>query len=86
MDEITKGVKESKLYQNMDIDQTELSSDKAFEAFVEQTETNAMNDIAILQEELANTTDKTTQNELFETLDDTVLDFSETNPFGDVGS
>ena len=31
-------------------------------------------------------TDKTTQNELFETLDDTVLDFSETNPFGDVGS
>ena len=31
-------------------------------------------------------TDKTTQNELFETLDDSVLDFSETNPFGDVGS
>ena len=31
-------------------------------------------------------TDKTTQNELFETLDDTVLDFSERNPFGDVGS
>ena len=27
-----------------------------------------------------------TQNDLFETLDDTVLDFSETNPFGDVGS
>tara|TARA_Y100000816_G_C25773929_1_gene406161 strand:- start:6 stop:638 length:633 start_codon:yes stop_codon:yes gene_type:complete len=31
-------------------------------------------------------TDKTIQNELFETLDDSVLDFSETNPFGDVGS
>jgi hypothetical protein len=31
-------------------------------------------------------TDKTAQNELFETLDDTVLDFSESNPFGDVGS
>ena len=31
-------------------------------------------------------TDKTTQNELFETLDDSGLDFSETNPFGDVGS
>ena len=30
--------------------------------------------------------DKTAQNELFETLDDSVLDFSETNPFGDVGS
>ena len=31
-------------------------------------------------------TDKTAQNELFETLDDTVLDFSESNPFGDAGS
>jgi len=31
-------------------------------------------------------TDKTVQNDLFETLDDSVLDFSETNPFGDVGS
>ena len=31
-------------------------------------------------------TDKTSQSELFETLDDTVLDFSEKNPFGDVGS
>jgi len=30
--------------------------------------------------------DKTAQNELFDTLDDTVLDFSEKNPFGDVGS
>jgi hypothetical protein len=30
--------------------------------------------------------DKTAQNELFDTLDDTVLDFSESNPFGDVGS
>ena len=30
-------------------------------------------------------TDKTAQNELFDTLDDTVLDFSESNPFGDVG-
>jgi hypothetical protein len=26
------------------------------------------------------------QNELFESADDTVLDFSESNPFGDVGS
>ena len=31
-------------------------------------------------------TDKTAQNELFETLDDTVLDFSESDPFGDAGS
>ena len=35
----------------------------------------------------ANTTsiDKSAQNELFDSLDDTVLDFSEKNPFGDVG-
>ena len=31
-------------------------------------------------------TDSTSQNELFDELDDTVLDFSETNPFGDAGS
>ena len=30
--------------------------------------------------------DKTAQNELFDLLDDTILDFSERNPFGDVGS
>ena len=30
--------------------------------------------------------DKSSQNELFDSIDDTVLDFSETNPFGDVGS
>jgi hypothetical protein len=30
--------------------------------------------------------DKTAQNELFDTLDDTLLDFSESNPFGDPGS
>jgi hypothetical protein len=29
--------------------------------------------------------DKTAQNELFDVLDDTVMDFSEKNPFGDVG-
>ena len=35
----------------------------------------------------ANTTsiDKSAQNELFDSLDDTILDFSEKNPFGDVG-
>ena len=30
-------------------------------------------------------TDKTAQNELFDEQDDTILDFSESNPFGDVG-
>jgi len=33
-----------------------------------------------------NSVDKTAQNELFDELDDTVLDFSEKNPFGDAGS
>lgn len=32
------------------------------------------------------TTDKTAQNELFDEQDDTILDFSESNPFGDVGT
>ena len=31
-------------------------------------------------------TDKTAQNELFDELDDTILDFSESNPFGDAGT
>ena len=31
-------------------------------------------------------TDKTAQNELFDELDDDVLDFTESNPFGDAGS
>jgi hypothetical protein len=30
--------------------------------------------------------DKTAQNELFDELDDTILDFTERNPFGDVGT
>ena len=30
-------------------------------------------------------TDKTAQNELFEEQDDTILDFTESNPFGDAG-
>ena len=30
--------------------------------------------------------DKSSQNELFDSADDTVIDFSESNPFGDVGS
>jgi len=30
--------------------------------------------------------DKSSQNELFDSADDTIIDFSESNPFGDVGS
>jgi len=33
-----------------------------------------------------NSVDKSAQNELFDELDDTILDFSEKNPFGDAGS
>ena len=33
-----------------------------------------------------NSLDNTAQNELFDSLDDDVLDFTESNPFGDVGS
>ena len=43
----------------------------------------------ILQEDYIvgdQSTDTTNQNELFDELDDNVLDFSETNPFGDAGS
>ena len=47
------------------------------------------NDQYIIQEDYIvgdQSTDTTNQNELFDELDDTVLDFSETNPFGDAGS
>ena len=43
----------------------------------------------LLQEEYKvgdGTTDTTAQNEQFDAADDSILDFSETNPFGDVGS
>ena len=33
-----------------------------------------------------NDIDRQAQNELFDELDDTILDFTEKNPFGDVGS
>jgi hypothetical protein len=33
----------------------------------------------------SNVIDKTSQNELFDQLDDNVLDFTEKNPFGDAG-
>ena len=36
--------------------------------------------------DMSSTGDSSAQNELFDTADDSVLDFSESNPFGDVGS
>ena len=36
--------------------------------------------------DMESTGDQTAQNELFDELDDTILDFSESNPFGDAGS
>ena len=35
--------------------------------------------------DMSSSGDSSAQNELFDTVDDTVLDFSESNPFGDVG-
>jgi len=35
---------------------------------------------------MSSTGDSSAQNELFDSADDSVLDFSESNPFGDVGS
>jgi hypothetical protein len=35
---------------------------------------------------LSTDADPSAQNELFDRLDDTILDFSENNPFGDAGS
>ena len=36
--------------------------------------------------DMSSSGDASAQNELFDTVDDSVLDFSESNPFGDVGS
>ena len=35
--------------------------------------------------DMSSTGDSSAQNELFDLADDSVLDFSESNPFGDVG-
>ena len=46
------------------------------------------NDAYLIQEDYIvgdMSTDKTAQNELFDSLDDDILDFSESNPFGDAG-
>ena len=46
------------------------------------------NDAYLIQEDYIvgdSSTDKTAQNELFDSLDDDILDFSESNPFGDAG-
>ena len=46
------------------------------------------NDAYLVQEDYIvgdMSTDKTSQNELFDSLDDDILDFSESNPFGDAG-
>ena len=40
----------------------------------------------IIQEEFKlGTIDENSQNDIFETLDDNILDFTEGNPFGDAG-
>ena len=59
------------------------------ESIILENAADSGNDQYIIQEDYIVgdfDTDKTAQNELFDVLDDTVLDFSESNPFGDAGS
>ena len=74
---------------NVTIDTTIVSTDSASsgESIILENSADTGNAEYLLQEEARslgdNTNDKTAQNELFDTLDDTVLDFTESNPFGD---
>ena len=71
------------------IDATIVSTDSSSsgESILLENSADTGNAEYLLQEEarsLGDTiNDKTAQNELFDTLDDTVLDFTESNPFGD---
>jgi len=62
-------------------------SDSFGESILLENSADTGNASYLLQEEARslgdNTNDKTAQNELFDTLDDTILDFTESNPFGD---
>ena len=74
---------------NVTIDTTIVSTDSSSsgESILLENSADTGNASYLLQEEARslgdNTNDKTAQNELFDTLDDTVLDFTESNPFGD---
>jgi hypothetical protein len=68
---------------NISLDTTILSSDPASYGESILLETGG-NEFLISEEYVIR--DKTIQNELFDTLDDTVMDFNESNPFGDAGS
>ncbi len=52
---------------------------------LENTVEGADADYIILESYVIDTIDENAQNDLYSTLDDNVLDFSETNPFGDAG-
>ena len=74
---------------NVTTDTTIVSTDSSSsgESILLENSADTGNASYLLQEEARslgdNTNDKTAQNELFDTLDDTVLDFTESNPFGD---
>ena len=68
---------------DISLDTTILSSDPASYGESILLETGG-NEFLISEEYVIR--DKTIQNELFDTLDDTVMDFNESNPFGDAGS
>ena len=76
---------------NVTLDSTTISADPASfgESILLENSTDSGDNSYLLTEDYIlgdYSTDKTAQNELFDQLDDTVLDFSETNPFGDAGS
>ena len=84
---------DSELY-NIDVDDVTIDativstdSSSSGESILLENSADTGNAEYLLQEEarsLGDTiNDKTAQNELFDTLDDTVLDFTESNPFGD---
>jgi hypothetical protein len=76
---------------NVTLDSTTISADPASfgESILLENSADSGDNSYLLTEDYIlgdYSTDKTAQNELFDQLDDTVLDFSETNPFGDAGS
>lgn len=83
-DPITLTNSDIKLSNDITLDQTQINEDPA--SFGERLILE--NGSFLISEEYIigdGVTDKTAQNELFDDLDDTVLDFSESNPFGDAG-
>ena len=52
---------------------------------LENSVEGALSSYIILESYKVDTVDENAQNDIFETLDDNILDFTEKNPFGDAG-